>query len=1234
MTDPTSSPQQLLSKLKALLKTATQTQDLQMVLSPQAEHLAHAVWNSVDNPHTDIDVCHTMGWWHWLRYQALPTGPDQEDLRAAEHLFKSVFLIDPDALPEPLRRHYSQTASALGLQRALTSDDPADLNHAVNALERALSATPADDPARNMYLFVLGSALSTRFWRAGDPNDLERAVTALDTVVKATRDDDPNRPAYLSNLGSALLIRLERTSDTSNTREINRAVTTLEQAVTATPADHPDRPAVLSNLGNALSTRSQLNGDPTDLDRAITAFEMAFTATPASHPARPGYLSNLGSALRARSERTSDPTDLNRAVTALEQAVAATPADHPDRPRMLSNLGNALQTRCERTGDPADLNRAVTALEQAVTATPADHPDRPAHLSNLGKALNARSGHTADLTDLNRAIDVLGQAVTATPINHPHLPRTLSNLGGALNARYGHTGDPADLNRAVTALEQAVTAIPSNHPGRSGVLSNLGNALNARYERTGDPTDLDRAITAYGISVSATPANHHDRAGYLSNLGSALRTRSERTGDTTDLDHAITRLEQAVNVTPTTPPRRPRMQSNLGGALFARYGRTNQITDLNSAVATLEQAVTATPTTHPERPMYLSNLGGALFARYGRTNQITDLNSAVATLEQAVTATPTTHPERPTYLSNLGDALQTRGERTNETTDLNSALQSFQQGASVVSAPPLARATAARGWGQCAGLLGRWPDAAEAYGVALDLFGQVVPGWLERADQEHRLDQLAGIGSEATAACLEAGMSERAVELFEQGHGVLFAQTLDTRTDLTGLADQHPDLAGRLEALSRRLSRPIADMNTGVTEPDAVVPDTQDRRRAYDQMVGLLDQIRGVDGFATFLLPRPVADLLPDQGSGAVVLVNIARLRSDALILTGMGVETIPLPDATPDAVTEQVARLWAALDTLRLSASQEGQADAETRIESVLGWLWDAITEPVLAHLGHTGTPPEGKAWPRVWWCPSGPLAFLPLHAAGCHTHEGTDSVLDRVVSSTIPTIRALQEAQKHISLPTTDEDHLLVVAMPTTPGTDDPDEAALPGVAAETATISALLPGHVDVMGLPGTPAATYETVTAALPSHPWVHFACHAHTNLADPSQSALLLTDHRTAPLTVHDLSGLRLDRADLAVLSACSTALTGARLPDEPIHLSAACQLAGYRHVIATLWPLNDDIAAYATGIIYRHLNTTRDGSSALDADRAAAATHHATRDLRHQLPDRPSLWATLTHTGP
>ena len=58
-----------------------------------------------------------------------------------------------------------------------------------------------------------------------------------------------------------------------------------------------------------------------------------------------------------------------------------------------------------------------------------------------------------------------------------------------------------------------------------------------------------------------------------------------------------------------------------------------------------------------------------------------------------------------------------------------------------------------------------------------------------------------------------------------------------------------------------------------------------------------------------------------------------------------------------------------------------------------VLDWLWDAVAEPVLAVLGRTGPPSDGEPGPRVWWCPTGPLTVLPIHAAGHHPRHRTSA-------------------------------------------------------------------------------------------------------------------------------------------------------------------------------------------------------------------------------------------------
>ena len=207
-----------------------------------------------------------------------------------------------------------------------------------------------------------------------------------------------------------------------------------------------------------------------------------------------------------------------------------------------------------------------------------------------------------------------------------------------------------------------------------------------------------------------------------------------------------------------------------------------------------------------------------------------------------------------------------------------------------------------------------------------------------------------------------------------------------------------------------------------------------------------------------------------------------------------------------------------------------------------MLGWLGDRVTGPVLDHLGYTTTPPAGGPWPRVWWCPSGALSLLPIHAAGHHhlSDGPSDAVIDRVISSTVPTVRALLHARQ--APPPAGEPRVLVVAMPHTPG-----QADLPGAAEEAGTFERLLAGRVDVLGLPGTAPATYDSVTAALPHHSWVHFSCHGESDPTDPSASHLLLADYRTRPLTVVDLTEARLQGGELAFLSACTTARTGDHL---------------------------------------------------------------------------------------
>ncbi|MFF2644959.1 tetratricopeptide repeat protein [Streptomyces niveus] len=1131
---------------------------------------------------------------------------------------------------------------ALGARFGETGS-PADLDQAIDHLQAAVRATRADHPDRAGRLFHLGNVLRARFGETGSPADLDQAIDRLQTAVRGTPADHPDRASYLNNVGATLRIRFEWTGDRS---DLDQSVDCLQVAVQATPTGHPNQVMYLHNLGLALGARFGETGTLADLDQAITVRQQALNVTPADDPNRAMYLNHLGATLRERFEWTGDRSDLDQSVDCLQVAVQVTLTGDPDRALYLSNLGFALRVRFRRTGDVADLEQAVAAGQEAVNATPADHPGRVGHLFNLGGTLQVRFGRTGNLTDLDQAIAIGQQVVNATPADHPDRMGYLNNLGLALQDRFGRTGDLADLDQAIDHLQAAVRATPADHPDRAGFLNNLGNALRDRFEWTGDLADLEQAVAAGQEAVNAMPADHPDRSGHLTNLGAALHGRFGRTGDLADLDQAVAAGQEAVNAMPADHPDRVVMLSNLGIALRDRFGRTGDLADLDRAIDHLQAVVRAMSADHPDRARYLSNLGLALRGRFGRTGDLADLDRAIDHLQAAVRATPADHPDRAGCLNNLGLALHGRFGRTGDLADLDAAASAYTGACGVESAAPSIRIRAA--W-VLAGLVER-SDAARAADAAegaVRLLPEVTLRQLGRGDQQHVLGDFAGLAGDAAALALadpratRKVRATRALRLLEAGRAVLLSQALDTRSDLSDLNRQHPDLAARFVRLRDQFDQPST-----TTAP------ADDRNRLARDFAQTLAEIRDLDGFSSFALPPTTEELLTQAEQGPVVVFNVSRYRSDALLLTREGITHLELPQLTADTLTGRIASFQQALHTTTTSESKSQRRQGQDVMTGVLQWLWDTAAGPVLSALGHHRQPAADADWPRVWWAPGGLLGLLPLDAAGYHDDPADDpnrrTVMDRVISSHTPTVRALRYARQYTREHTPHPDtpsQGLIVAMPTTPGL--PHHGRLNHVSAEAEVLRRHLPNTVllrepDPDGPPATSPPSRPTKAAVLdhlPHCPIAHFACHGASHPTDPSQSLLLLHDHQSDPLTVASLTPVRLDHAQLAYLSACNTAaIDTANLADEAIHLTSAFQLAGFPHVVGTLWEIDDQIAVTVADTFYTHLRTP-DGT--IDTSRAARALHQAVRSVRdgHDLPGRlnrtrtPYLWAAYLHAG-
>jgi len=828
-------------------------------------------------------------------------------------------------------------------------------------------------------------------------------------------------------------------------------------------------------------------------------------------------------------------------------------------PGMLGNLGAMLGMRFERTGSMDDLNRAVDAATMAVDATPQDHPDRAGRLNNLGNLLGTRFERTGSMDDLNRAVDAATMAVDATPQDHPDRAVCLNNLGTWLGRRFERTGSMDDLNRAVDAATMAVDATPQDHPDRAGRLNNLGNLLGRRFERTGSMDDLNRAVDTTTIAIDATLQDHPDRAGRLNNLGTWLGIRFERTGS---------------------------------------------MDDLNRAVDAATMAVDATPQDHPNRAGWLNNLGNRLGTRFERTGSMDDLNRAVDAATMAVDATPQDHPDRAGYLNNLGNRLGTRFDRTGSMDDLNRSLTSYKDGWSCQTARPSIRIRLARAAANILASQREWKESSLLLEAAVHLLPTVSPRSLNHTDKQHLLADSAGLASMAAATALNAGKAaSHALQLLELGRGVIASLLMDMRGDISDLKSKHPILADEFASLRDELDSP-ADQSASTASSDGTSSweSRAKRRREADQKFSeLIIKIRAQRGFNRFLCPPAEDEMMAAADPDPIVVINLSPYRCDAFLVERIRITVLELPGVSMQTAQKQVQDL------------QSSRATGSFHITPLLEWLWEAVARPSLDALDFKGpVSDDDDNWPRVWWIPTGLLSPLPLHAAGQYTQRSTETVLDRVMSSYAPSVKALIHGRRHRLRKSAGPslDYALLVAMHETPGLSA--NKILPFAAKEVNMLKGLCPS---LKLQPVTPMLRKSDVLDHLQACKIFHFAGHGQSNPAEPSRSCLLLEDWKTNPLTVGDLRDHRFQENGpfLGYLSACSTGANEAeRLADEGIHLVSAFQLAGFRHVVGTLWEVSDKHCVDVARVLYE---TLRDEGMTDVA--VCRGLHRAVRALRY-----------------
>jgi tetratricopeptide (TPR) repeat protein len=776
----------------------------------------------------------------------------------------------------------------------------------------------------------------------------------------------------------------------------------------------------------------------------------------------------------------------------------------------------------------------------------------------------------------------------------------------------------SDVDDAIELLLRELTEPAADGPETAGHLTNLGLLLRHRFTVRGDMEDLDKAVTLLRRPLDLS-SGESERAARMSNLGLVLRDRFSRCGLQPDLDEALALFRGAVELTGLDHPDLPGRLSNLALASRDKYTHLAQSEHLDDAIDLQRRALALSPHQSRDRPRLLSNLGVLLRDRFHNRRDPSDLDFAVRALVEAVQLTEVAAPERAGRLSNLALALSSRFDHSGDPSALDEADECWRIATALMTASPWSRARAGRTWGFAMADAGRWDDALVGYAIAVSALTELAWIGLARRTRQRQLAQWQEVAADAAACAIRAGRADMAVELLEQGRTVLWSQDRQRRNGGSQLATEAPNLHHRLDSVSRALDEiddlgSEADQELTIEGPSPAWHGGSERRRAAAEWDSVVAQVRELPGFERFLAPVSFDDLRQLTVKGPVVILNTSRFGCHALIVTMAELKVIALdPNTYEDALTY-------ANRMLALTAGHYPVERSDPRHEelfAILEWLWVTVASPVLGILSSL-IPDLGQrvAKPRVWWCPTGPLSFLPIHAAGCYgaATGGREIVSNFVVSSYIASLGSLTQTASATN-PTKSVSRL-AVGVPNPQGFPQ-----LPEVLTELEALRRISPSPFTMLV---DSEATRGTVRQALSDHSLIHFSCHGHVDSNDPFDSGLVMSD---GILKASDLANSQIGTGQLVVLAACSTARADTVLTQESLSLSSALLSAGVGQVVATLWPVLDVSSARMTERFYARLAQQQ---HALDA---ATALADATEAMRTLYPDNPFLWAPYIHLG-
>ncbi|KAJ7242667.1 CHAT domain-containing protein [Mycena rebaudengoi] len=1184
-------------------------------------------------------------------YKLFEEKSDPTDLNSAIRMFEQAeSLLSWGHTKRAMILYHLGSSTYARAQRLNTNAE--DLERAIKKLRESVALDNAIDSSLGASLNCLGDSLLTRSGHGGGLKDLDEAISLYQQSVDLHFFPEKLHEISLHHLANAVYGRFQQTRELV---DLDESIQLFRIFVTIYTIPSSARSAALHKLANAIHIRFLLLGEQQNSQEVVELHSEAMKTYCARHPDDPLSCLIFAVALRTCVMQKDIHGDFNESVGLLREALdfRLEPGFDPAVIRIL--LGQILHGRFEQKHDPKDIGQAIDLYREALQFEAA--PLRGLWLLHLAQAMHQRYEDQTDVDDIDEVIEYIKEALEILDSSDPKRDNGERLLADAFTAKFRRHGNPRDIDEAIRRMREILT---TKREASFFSLDGLACALHLRFESRGDSKDLDEAIELATAAVATCQESFYQPT-LMSHLAGLKIRRYEDKDNGNDLNEEIKLERKALELIPPSHPQRASSLTHLATALDIRLNHSEDSADRDEAIALFREALNITPVTEPLHCVYLNNLATILQRRFRRAQNPQDISESVNLMKKLVDICPEHHPSRGMYLTSFANAanqLERSGLKPQQTKIVDDITSALREASTYVQGSLLSRLRASNTWTRIAAehRHSSWLDAVH---TRINLLPQLAAFHWDLTTRQQILSKSEVTDSSSSALdAINQGQHDAAVEFLEASRSIFWTQALNLRMPLDRISDAgRPDLAAKLEKLSQQLEQASfrdtsRTASTAAQERylamDAEAIRTRELNEEWEETIS---SVRMLAGLEDFLLPKRIPALRHAAASGVVVILLASNSASSALIVhASVGVEHVALP-----WINSRHLKFFAGLtralssdnfdltDFLEGRNQRKGDSDESEIRGRLFGWqegrlkinpedvfrrylgdLWTAIVQPVfkVLHLTKSDSPP------RLWWCPTGPFAFVPIHAAGIYTELQTDCVSDYVVSSYTPTLTALLNPPAHAETV-----KATVVVEPHAPNC-----SPLPGTEEESGNIERRIPSQtLTVLRSP-----TRDEVTPHLQDSSIVHFACHGIQDLKNPLDSGLMVADGclKVSHIMRRPDNGEREKTENvmkLAFLSACETAKGDEKTPDESMHLAATLLFAGFRGVVATMWSMNDEDGPQIADTFYEHLFRGCDlgaNPPALpDLTKAAEALHFAVKKLRKESGMSFKRWVPFVHYG-